>query len=271
MLQFKGNNWLDVSNELPPYNGPECLHRWLKLNPEAKYPYEMEMDTCWKVKKVVSMRNEGRSWGEIAKVIPWDQTKFRKFWFSHYWGTFIYWFPNGRNFQDRPQFWRHKVCGQPCNYEPQGQNMENTAEPRAEGRAGERERRREAEYVEKMDEGQVEDQADHNGHESLGDGAELSDEDAEGETDNEHVVEVCKGRNRKEGIDGGADSSGKEERPKDNGTRPKDKTVFEDATTSEEDAKMIREILDVGEARWVLEQADDEDNGMLRAGHAFEL
>ena len=24
-------------------------------------------------------------------------------------------------------------------------------------------------------------------------------------------------------------------------------------------------------ARWMLEQAEDEDNGMLRAGHAFEL
>ncbi len=273
MLHSRGNDWLEISYELSPHNGLECLNRWLILNPDAKYPYKTEMDTNWRpeeVKKLVSMGKEGRSWGEIAEAISWDQTTCRKYWFSHYWYTFIYWFPDGRNFRDRPQYWQQKVRGQPYEYDLLGQNMQDTAEPRDEDCEGEREREREDEYVKKMDQGQLQHKADLNGDENVDDTAELNDEDAEGETDDEYKEEICKRRDRKEEIVEGADHDGKEERHKDNATRLKNKIASEDAKTSEEDAERENEILDAGEARWMLEQAEDEKNSMIRASHAFE-
>ena len=176
MLHFQGHDWLEIAYKLPPYNGPECLARWLSLNPEAKYPYKTEMDFRWKfedVKKLVSMKKGCKSWEEMAKAIPWDVTNCRKYWYSHFWFAFNYWFPDGRNFRDQPQFWHHKVPEQQERYKSQGQNIKNTAEPGDKDCKEGRERGKENEYLEKTDGGQVEHKADLNGNESLGDNAAL--------------------------------------------------------------------------------------------------
>ena len=94
-LHFKGTDWLQISYAFPPYNAPECLTRWLHINPNARYPFETEMDAYW-------IRD--------AVKIP-DQAKCRKYWYHTRWRAFIYWFPDGRNFRDRLEYELWKVRG----------------------------------------------------------------------------------------------------------------------------------------------------------------
>ena len=272
ILHFEGHAWLEISYKLPPYNGPECLARWLSLKPEAKYPYKTEMDFRWtfeEVKKFVSMKKEGRSWEEMAKGIPWNGAECRKYWCSHHWFAFIYWFPDGRNFRDQPWFWQHKVPAQQYKYSPQGQNIKNTAEPRDKDRKGGKETEREGESGKKTDEGQVKHKADLNGNESLGDTAEPKDEDAERGMDNEDVKEISEERYGEE-IARSADNGGKEKKHKDNATRRKGKTASKKAKPSKQDAKREEEMLEDDEASWMLEQAEDEKYGLIHPRHASE-
>ena len=94
-LHFQGNDWLTISYAFAPWNAPECLARWLRINPNARYPFKTEMDAHW-------IR-------EATKNL--EQAKCRKYWFSTRWRAFIHWFPDGRNFRDRPGYERQKVRG----------------------------------------------------------------------------------------------------------------------------------------------------------------
>ena len=94
-LHFKGNDWLQISYAFPPWNAPECLTRWLRINPAARYPFDTEMDIHWIHDAVKNL----------------EQAKCRKYWFSTRWRGFIYWFPDGRNFRDRPEYEQQKARG----------------------------------------------------------------------------------------------------------------------------------------------------------------
>lgn len=94
-LHFQGNDWLQISYAFPPRNAPECLTRWLRINPKAQYPFKTEMSPLW-------IR-------DAVKAL--DRPKCRKYWFSTRWRAFIYWFPDGRNFRDRPGYGQWKVRG----------------------------------------------------------------------------------------------------------------------------------------------------------------
>ena len=269
MLRFQGHDWLEISYGVPPYNGPECLARWLRLNPAAKYPFKTETDFRWTledVEKLLSMKKKGRSWEEMAEAIPWGGTECRKYWCSNHWYAFMYWFPDGRNFRDQPQFWQQKVREHPHKYKPQGQNIKNTAEPRDKDCKGGRKRDRADDYLEKTDERQVKHKADLNGDESLGANAALNDQDAEEETD---VEEISEEQYRNE-IARGADHGGKKERHKANATRRKGKTASASSRISKENAERENEMLDAGEAGWMLEQAEDERYGLIHPRHASE-
>ena len=214
ILHFKGHDWLEISYEIPPYNGRECLDRWLSLNPEAKYPFKTEMDFRWTledVRKLLSLKKAGRSWGETAKVMPWDETQCRKYWCSNHWYAFMYWFPDGRNFRDQPQFWQQKVQERPHKYKTQGQNIKNIAE--------------------------------------------LNDEDAEEETDNEDVEEISEERYRKD-IARGADNGGKGQKRKETATRREHKPASKKVKPSKQDAEREKEMLEADVASWMMELAE---------------
>lgn len=96
VLHFKGHDWLQISYALPPRNAPECLTRWLRINPKARYPFKTgEMSPLW----IAEAAKNG------------EQAKCRKYWFSTRWRAFRYWFPNGRTFRDRPEYEQWKLRG----------------------------------------------------------------------------------------------------------------------------------------------------------------
>ena len=130
----KGDDWLEISHKLTPFNAPECLARWVSFNPQARYPFKTEMDFRWTIEDIntlLSMKREGRTWVEIAQALPWDVMQCRKHWFTNHWFAFIFWFPDGRNFQDQPQFWQQKIGVHPHQYAPQWYNINTTADPRS--------------------------------------------------------------------------------------------------------------------------------------------
>ena len=95
-LHFEGKDWLQISYALPPWNGPGCLDRWLRINPNARYPFKTEMSNpLWIVQNVKTL----------------NHANCRKYWFSTRWRAFMYWFPDGRTFRDRPEYEQWKVRG----------------------------------------------------------------------------------------------------------------------------------------------------------------
>ena len=233
MSYRKGDDWLEISHKLTPFNAPECLARWLSFNPQAKYPFKTEMDFRWTIQDInalLSMKREGRSWVEIAKALPWDIMQCRKHWYTNHWLAFIYWFPDGRNFQDRPQFWQQKIGVHPHQYTPHWHNINTTAS--------------------------------------------LTDKDRkhlglEREKDDDDVMEISEERYR-------AESFKNTKRPA-NPKTPYDKTAPKKPKSSKRDAlgfsHMLAnwpEMVGVGEASYMLEQAEQERYGLINPRHAAE-
>lgn len=273
-LYFEGHDWLYISERLAPYNAPECIDRWLRRNPQARYPFKTEIDFQWTAResnKLISMKKEGRTWGEMAKAFPWDDTQCRKHWYTNHWFVFIDWFPNGRNFRDRPQFWQQKVGRHPPDYKPQGQIVQNTAGSRYNDRNSGRFSDREMEklYVKDWNERKVKPKADPNQNRNLGDTAGLNPKDAKGKTADEDVMEISE-EQYKRGIAADALLSLSQQKPNANAIKPKDKPAPQKAKTSNRDAQRESEMNDGGEARYMLEQAEDERYRLIHPRHAAE-
>ena len=270
-LHFEGHDWVEISYKLPPYNGPECLARWLSLNPQARYPFKTAIDFCWQIQEInmlLSMKREGRSWGEIAKALPWNETQCRKHWFTNHWSEFIHWLPDDRNFRD-PQSWQPKVGAHPHEYIPQGHNSNTTARSTDKHRKAARERKSEEGFVESWNEAQVRRKAALDRIQGLGATTGLNNKNAKGEKANEDVEEISKARYRKE-TTRGINNSFEQKKRKASAIKPKDKTASKKPKTSKPDAERESETDDAGEARHMLEQAEDERYRTIRPKHAAE-
>ena len=296
-LHSEGHDWVEISYKLPPYNGPECLARWLSLNPQARYPFKTHVDFLWtiqEINKLLSMKREGRSWGEIAKALPWDETQCRKHWLTNHWSLFIHWLPDGRNFRDPetqcrkywftnhwsqftywlpddrnfrdPQSWQPKVGAHPHE---QGHNINTTARSTDKYRKAGREREREDEFAKTWDEAQVRRKAALNRNQGLGATTGLNSKDTEAETSNEEVGEISEARYRKE-ITRGVNDGFEQPKRKASATMPKDKTASKKPKTSKQDAERGTEMEDDGEARYMLEQAEQERYRIIHPKHAAE-
>ena len=299
-LHSEGHAWVEISYKLPPYNGPECLARWLSLNPQARYPFKTAIDFCWQIQEIntlLSMKREGRSWGEIAKALPWNQTQCRKHWLTNHWFEFIHWLPDGRNFRDPemqcrkywftdhrsqftywlpddknfrdPQSWQPKVGAHPHESIPQGHESNTTARSTKKHRKARRERKMEDGFVESWNEAQVRRKAALDRIKGLGATTGLNNKNAKAETGNEDVEEISEARYKK-GTARGITKGLEQQKRKASAIKPKDKTASKRPKTSKQDTERESETEDAGEARYMLEQAEDERYRIIHPKHAAE-